>query len=63
MNTITTESIAGGPGTRILREGYGDGSWHGPDLKAALTRPRVSRTPTIALNGEQSPGLFCFPPT
>ena len=22
--------------TRILSEGYGDGSWHGPDLKAAL---------------------------
>jgi len=21
---------------RILREGYGDGAWHGPDLKAAL---------------------------
>jgi hypothetical protein len=22
--------------SRILKEGYGDGSWHGPDLKAAL---------------------------
>jgi hypothetical protein len=21
---------------RLLREGYGDGAWHGPDLKAAL---------------------------
>jgi hypothetical protein len=37
MNTIatdttTTDSMA----ARILREGYGDGAWHGPDLKAAL---------------------------
>jgi len=22
--------------TRILNEGYGDGAWHGPDMKAAL---------------------------
>jgi DinB superfamily len=31
-----TDIAAGGIETRILREGYGDGSWHGPDLKAAL---------------------------
>ncbi len=29
--TQTIESL-----TRILSEGYGDGAWHGPDLKAAL---------------------------
>jgi len=28
-NTIRTDA-------RILREGYGEGAWHGPDLKAAL---------------------------
>src|SRR5262245_37268560 len=25
-----------GTDARILREGYGEGAWHGPDLKAAL---------------------------
>ena len=29
---------------RILREGYGEGAWHGPDLKAAL----ADVTPEIA---------------
>ena len=38
MSTITTaKTTAGGTAARILREGYGDGAWHGPDLKAALT--------------------------
>ena len=39
MTTATTETTAGGTcetEKRILREGYGDGAWHGPDLKAAL---------------------------
>jgi hypothetical protein len=39
--------------SRVLREGYGPGAWHGPDLKAALAevtpamalwRPGVGRT-------------------
>ena len=34
--TSATDSANGGIETRILREGYGDGAWHGPDLKAAL---------------------------
>ena len=38
MSTATAEKTArqGKTATRILREGYGDGAWHGPDLKAAL---------------------------
>jgi len=39
MSTAATEPKAGGTyetAKRILREGYGDGAWHGPDLKAAL---------------------------
>ena len=37
MSTTTTEhTMAGGVETRMLREGYGEGAWHGPDLKAAL---------------------------
>ena len=39
MTTATTETKAGDScetEKRILREGYGDGAWHGPDLKAAL---------------------------
>ena len=39
MTTATTETTAGGTcetEKRILREGYGDGAWHGPDLRAAL---------------------------
>lgn len=35
MNTTTIENSAAVE-TRILREGYGEGAWHGPDLKAAL---------------------------
>jgi hypothetical protein len=34
--TITEITATGGVEARILREGYGDGAWHGPDLKAAL---------------------------
>jgi hypothetical protein len=29
-------TATGGVETRILREGYGEGAWHGPDLKASL---------------------------
>ncbi len=37
MSITTTENTAtGGLERRILREGYGEGAWHGPDLKAAL---------------------------
>jgi hypothetical protein len=37
MSTITTDkTTATALAARILREGYGDGAWHGPDLKAAL---------------------------
>ena len=39
MTTATTDTKAGDScktEKRILREGYGDGAWHGPDLKAAL---------------------------
>jgi hypothetical protein len=37
MSTTTTDNMmAGGLDTRILGEGYGEGAWHGPDLKAAL---------------------------
>jgi hypothetical protein len=37
MNTIATDhTTADAMAARILREGYGDGAWHGPDLKAAL---------------------------
>ena len=38
MSTATAETASRKYETakRILREGYGDGAWHGPDLKAAL---------------------------
>jgi len=36
MNAIEASDVAVGMSTRILREGYGDGAWHGPDLKAAI---------------------------
>jgi hypothetical protein len=37
MSTTTIDQkTATGIATRILREGYGEGAWHGPDLKAAL---------------------------
>ena len=31
-----TESVDAALFARIAREGYGEGAWHGPDLKAAL---------------------------
>jgi hypothetical protein len=37
MSTATSDKKkTAALGTRLLREGYGDGAWHGPDLKAAL---------------------------
>jgi hypothetical protein len=37
MTTTTIDhQAASGIAARILREGYGEGAWHGPDLKAAL---------------------------
>ena len=36
MSTSAMNHTAGGVETRILREGFGEGAWHGPDLKAAL---------------------------
>ncbi|MGH7679826.1 MAG: DinB family protein [Gemmatimonadaceae bacterium] len=42
MSTTTTQKVAASPATdatmltRIATEGYGDGAWHGNDLKAAL---------------------------
>lgn len=36
MSTVTTGTKVTGQEARILREGYGEGAWHGPDLKAAL---------------------------
>jgi hypothetical protein len=38
MSTATAETPLRKYATanRILREGYGDGAWHGPDLKAAI---------------------------
>ena len=37
MSAMTNEDTATGlSALRVLREGYGEGAWHGPDLKAAL---------------------------
>ena len=36
MSTTSTVSIPAGLDSRILREGYGPGAWHGADLNAAL---------------------------
>jgi hypothetical protein len=36
MSTTAAGNTIAGTETRILREGYGEGAWHGPDLKAAL---------------------------
>ena len=37
MSTTTSDTTTiGRMETRILREGYGESAWHGPDLKAAL---------------------------
>ena len=46
--TSTKTATASGPDMRVLarvvKEGYGPGAWHGPDLKAALTdvSPKVA---------------------
>jgi hypothetical protein len=41
MKTATTDDATSGTrDQRILREGYGDGAWHGPDLNAALADVR-----------------------
>jgi hypothetical protein len=40
MNSTTVSEKAGASLialTRIVREGYGTGAWHGPDMKAALS--------------------------
>ena len=38
MTTTTIDQkTATGIASRILREGYGEGAWHGPDLKEALS--------------------------
>ena len=36
MSTNSMMTAVGGVETRVLREGYGDGAWHGPDLKSAI---------------------------
>ena len=38
--TSTTTVTGAALDERILREGYGPGAWHGPDLRAALAKPR-----------------------
>jgi hypothetical protein len=45
MMTTTTIDHKAALAARILREGYGEGAWHGPDLKAAL----ADVTPELAL--------------
>jgi hypothetical protein len=47
MSTSTEKdlTIQLGVESRVLREGYGPGAWHGPDLKAAL----ADLTSTLAL--------------
>lgn len=45
MSTSTRDDIVqSGAGSRILREGFGPGAWHGADLKAAL----ADVTPALA---------------
>ena len=44
MNTTTTMNVPAGLESRVLREGYGPGAWHGADLNAAL----ADVTPAIA---------------
>jgi len=45
MSTTTVDrKAASGMAARILREGFGEGAWHGPDLKAAL----ADVTPEVA---------------
>ena len=36
MSTRTEAIVDPGLESRVLTEGYGDGAWHGPDLRAAL---------------------------
>jgi hypothetical protein len=41
MKTATSDDATSGSlDLRILHEGYGEGAWHGPDLKAALANLR-----------------------
>jgi len=41
MKTATTDdAVSGSLDLRILREGYGEGAWHGPELKGALADVR-----------------------
>jgi hypothetical protein len=35
-STESNPTVQSGIESRVLREGYGPGAWHGPDLKAAL---------------------------
>jgi DinB superfamily len=42
--TGTSTAARPGVGSRLLKEGYGPGAWHGPDLKAAL----ADVTPAVA---------------
>jgi hypothetical protein len=45
MNSTTdTAARSSALGTRVLREGYGPGAWHGPDLQTAL----ADVTPALA---------------
>jgi hypothetical protein len=45
MNSPTCQAPSPSPADqRVLREGYGPGAWHGPDLKAAL----AGVAPTVA---------------
>ena len=46
MSTSTENDVLATRGveSRVLREGYGPGAWHGPDLKAAL----ADVTPALA---------------
>jgi hypothetical protein len=36
MSTTTATNVSAGLESRVLKEGYGPGAWHGADLKAAL---------------------------
>jgi hypothetical protein len=50
MSTSTEQELTtpGALNSRVLQEGYGPGSWHGPDMKAALadvTREIAFRRP------------------
>jgi hypothetical protein len=43
MNRSATDTTIGGVESRILTEGYGEGAWHGPDLKAPNAFRRASQ--------------------